>query len=93
MANNLTKNPIIIDTTTGATILKNLQIDGIRWIGGTTAGHRATITDPAGMTIFDSVATAANYTDESIIPQYWRGGFIVTVLGSGILYIYLRDRF
>ena len=88
MSNVMTQSPLVIDTV-GATSAKTgaICIERIRWVGATTAAHAVTITDTAGSTIWASHAPTTNYTEESEINQ-WFNGLIVTVLGSGKLYIY-----
>ena len=87
MANDLTQDPLIIDTA-AATVLStnNLYIKSIRWVGATTAGHTAIIHDQASNVIWSSVASGANYVESEIVEQ-WVNGLIVPTLASGVLYI------
>jgi len=90
MANDLTANPIKVDTA-GATALtsKTFTVYKIRWVGATTAGHTAVIHNEASQVIFAAEATGANYTEsESFDPAQIVAGLIVPTLGSGALYIY-----
>lgn len=95
MANIYNANPIIIDTVMGAGITNErimpIHVKTIRWVGGTTAGHQATITDgSAGASIlWRAICQNANIEINSLLPQMltWKN-FRVTVLASGILYIY-----
>lgn len=93
MANNFTSNPWIIDTA-GATVLSNdlLRVRGVRWVGGTTAGHQAIITNAAGKVMWESLASGANNVEADNIqgsPGANWAGLVVPTLGSGRLYIEL----
>ncbi len=94
MANDFTSNPWIIDTA-GSTVLCTdlIRVKGVRWVGGTTAGHAATITDKAGKVKWTSLASGANNVEGDDInspPQGWNwDGLIVPTLASGKLYIEL----
>jgi hypothetical protein len=95
MAVDLTKNPWIIPFgDAGATVLSSdrLRIEKFRWIGGTTAGHTCVVQDAAGRKVWDSVATGANFVDDStfLTPNFNVKGLIVPTMASGILEIYLR---
>lgn len=94
MANERHKNVWVIDTAGAALVTEELtDIQSVRWVGGTTAGHHATIVDVNGDVVWDSVADAANFVDESVgIDIRLEDGFAVTVLQSGTLYIYIRAR-
>lgn len=92
MGNNLTANVISIDTAGSALITGTTYWLKIRWVGATTTGHTATITDGANNTVWTSVASGSNYVEEST----WLGPcplkvvtqLNVTTLQSGILYLY-----
>ena len=90
MSNVLTQSPWLVDTA-AATILGTgrHRIVGIRWMGGTTAGHQCIITDRNGKVVFEGIAAAANHNDESNIP-FEVDGISVTTLGSGRVYIYFE---
>ena len=94
MANDLTKNPWKVDTQ-AATVLSTspLRVRGVRWVGGTTAGHLATIKDQNGRIVWTSVAAGANHVESDLTnsgPNGWNwDGLIVDDLDSGILYIEL----
>ena len=92
MANNLTGDPLIIDTAdAGAVDAKTRTINGIRWVNATTASHTAVITDIDGKVIWSCAATGAGFTHESNIRFQVSGGFKVPTLASGILYIYTNE--
>jgi hypothetical protein len=95
MANLLTKNPFYIDTVGATSIFPGrIHVSHVRWVGATTAGHHATIlrASGAGNPIWDSVADGANFMDETYFDEHdwWDEGFQVSVLASGILYVYYR---
>jgi hypothetical protein len=97
MANILT-NPsvLILDTAANNIVTGTIAISKIRWVGATTGGHAATLTGGDGKIIWSSVASAANYVENDSFggrPLVCGGtatlGLCVSVLASGILYIYL----
>lgn len=95
MANDLTGNTWKIDTASATPIItQDVYIESIRWVGATTAGHAAIVTDnrTSPDTKFSSLANGANFIDEKSYigaPSNSRclGGIIVPTLDSGILYI------
>lgn len=94
MANDLTINPLRVDTAgAGAIVTTPIRIHKIRWTGATTAGHTAVIRDQNNNHFWSSVASGANYVEESDFStdQLQRNvinGLIVPTLGSGVLHIY-----
>jgi hypothetical protein len=82
-------NPIVIDTAgASSTVLSNLWVLEIRWVGATTPAHEATITDPtSGQFLWGDIAPGANYVSETTRERTWKNGFTVPTLGSGKLYI------
>lgn len=94
MANNIQNNPLIIDTAGAGTLISTpFRIKKVRWVGGTTAGHEATITDQNGTVFWTSVAVGVNYVEETDFSTMDRArtvlnGLKVPTLGSGKLYIY-----
>ena len=89
MANDIAGSPLILDTVE-AVLAATVKVRNpeIRWVGATTAGHVATITDAAGRVIWTSEANAANYVERDIARGNWLG-LTVSALQSGILYVYL----
>ena len=93
MANAYAKgsNTWLIDTAAATVIdARLLRIVSIKWIGATTAGHTAVVTDAAGGRVWSSVAAGANFESGS----YEGGqqnilGLIVPTLASGVLEIVL----
>ncbi len=82
---------VIKMTTATDAVAKKLKIDFIRWVGATTAGHVLTLTDTAGNVLFSSVADGANFIDVHALPLI-ANGVILSVLGSGTLYLYLNEK-
>ena len=94
MANDLTGNPLVIDTASTSVAVWSAQaarIQHVRWVGGTTAGHTCVIKDAAGHVKWAGVATGANYSEDSLLdePVTVKGGIFVSTLASGVVYIYL----
>lgn len=91
MANDLTKNPWVVDTAGSAAILTSwADIRSIQWIGGTTAGHAAIVQDQNGVVIWRRLAQGANQNfDSEFEGRFGRrvNGLTVPTLDSGTLYI------
>lgn len=70
-----------------------VRVNGIRWVGATTAGHEAIIKDAAGKVKWRSLASGANNVEADDIYPNLRGqnwaGLTVDTLDSGSLYIEL----
>lgn len=93
MANDLTKQPWMVDTAAGTVLTtERLKVKGVRWVGATTAGHQAVITDRNSRTVWESVAAGANHVESDLIESEDPGwdGLRVPTLGSGRLYIELK---
>ena len=90
MANNLTDNPMILDTAGGGVLTSaRIQPAKIRWDGATTAGHTLLIKDSAGIVKYTSTAGGANNVEEStFVPHETWAGLELTTLSSGKVYIY-----
>lgn len=95
MANLLGTHPLIIDTPSGTALLTEpIRIQKIRWIGATTAGHTAVVTDVNNNVFWESVASGANYVEsEDWSNLRWErrvmNGLKVPTLASGKLELYL----
>ena len=94
MANDVTTNPIIIDTAdaTAKIISHSLMISSIRWVTDATANDAAIVADGNLKVKWESQATAGAYTEaeKDFEPHLWlQDGLIVTELESGTLYISL----
>src|SRR4030042_113762 len=94
MANDITGNPLKIDTASSTALTSyNFTAWMIRWVGGSTAGHTISVQDKNGNVKYVSVATGANYVEEShlVSPKNESlifDGLLVPTLGSGTIYIY-----
>lgn len=90
MANALTSNPLVIDTT-GAILSIPVAIDRISWKNATTLNHTVVVKDGAGNLIFEDFASGATYNVSQPIKRTYTG-LTVTTLDSGKLYIDLDLR-
>jgi len=91
MANNVTNDPIIVDTPgAGVLVSDPIRVKGIRWVGATTAGHQAIVTDKNDNLKWKSVASGANNVESDFAERekLWNG-LKVTTLQSGELHIEL----
>lgn len=92
MANDLTANPIRIDSTfsTGDFATKtNVYIKSIVWTRPTTVGHRVTLTDTNGKIIIDEKCAVANENVETSAVFGWVRGIKCSLIDSGELLIYI----
>lgn len=70
-------------------LLKIYRGDIIRWVcTAGVAADRATLTDPKGGIIFDSVTQNANNVDWMYAPKDYLAGVLLTALAHGTLYIF-----
>lgn len=91
MANTLTDRIWKVDTEDSDVVDdKPMKVKTVRWVGATTAAHQAIIRDPVtNTTLWEGIATATNNSEAELIETWWRNGFEVPTLDSGILYITL----
>lgn len=94
MANSIAGAVWAVDTAAAATVQSGVTyVTKIRWVGGSTAGHEARVTDVADRVVFHAIATGPNYTNETLYSAgIFPGALPVTnlkvpTLGSGTLYI------
>ena len=94
MANDLTGNPLIVDTGASTNLLTGpVFINKMIWDEPTTAAHDLTVTNSLSNVIWD--IDARNYgngvqeTWDNPDPNTAYDGLKVTVIDSGKLYIYL----
>ena len=90
MANDVTQTPHIIDTPHADNMVYdgNVFLRNIRWVCvASIAGNRAVITNAAGRVIWESVAAADDYVEQGPINKVAVGGYKVTVLDAGKLFI------
>lgn len=93
MANDITLNPIVVDTATDAIIVSGtFVVDFIRWTSGGSAGDLVTIQDKDGNKKWATVAGGTNYVEESHFrkPLIFNG-LKVPTLQAGTIYIYVAD--
>lgn len=88
MANDLTKNPLILDTVGAVLADRDISINSVQWVNPTTVGHTVVLLDANGNTVFKATCVVAN---QSLI-KYFRPGFVFTglnvdTLGSGEIHI------
>jgi len=94
MANDLTRNPLVIDTASGTALTTDARrIKKIRWVNGTTAGHQVILQDQYGNLFWESRAAGADYVEESDFTfnksnSAVLSGIKVPTLDSGKLEIY-----
>ncbi len=86
MADDLTSNPWVIDTT-GAKTSAEIRVARIAWKNATTLSHTVLVVDGSGKTIFEDFASGAVYNVSEPIGRVCTG-FSVTTLNSGKLYVY-----
>jgi hypothetical protein len=96
MSNDVTGNPLIIDTTSVTPItLRRLEITSIRWQStAASAGHTCVVHSSNNRVIWSSVATGSNYVEAehwSVEAPLVADGLTVATLSSGTLYITVRN--
>jgi len=94
MANDITNNPLIIDTASGSVVTsKTFVATKVRWVSkSASAGDDIDVQDGNGKSVWVSVATGANYVEETHFDPDARvifEGLTVPTLDSGTLYIYV----
>lgn len=98
MANDLTANPVFIDTTVGASLARRdggYKITSIVWDDPSTAGHQLII-DQGSSTdiIFQATAQADNaYVVKEFNPAKFVPAIRVATMGSGRCLIYLKPQY
>ena len=101
MANLLSQNPLIIDTAAATAIITQpLRVTKIMWdaIGHATDDHALTIKDKNGvikyvrtLTSLGTVGELVSAQESDFNPPLVVDGLIVSVLGGGLVYIYVLD--
>lgn len=92
MSNNLTANPISLDTA-GSTVLlqQAFTVKAIIWYApAASAGSTVSLQDKDGNVIWPSVASGANYKEESKWFEHplLFNGLKMPTLDSGTIYLY-----
>jgi len=92
MANEFKHDTWKIDTAGAAKVTAQFtKVRSIRWVSvSASAGEQCIIQDGDSFTLWESVANGSNYETEAFVERTWKGGFAVTTLGSGTLYITVR---
>lgn len=90
MANNLTGNPLSIDTA-AVIYTRPVQINKMVWDSPTTDAHTINVTDNAGHKIFSMTAIAGGtgIMYERDLNETFSGMNVVTIQ-SGTLYVYIQ---
>lgn len=69
--------------------MDRFRVKVIRWVAeGAVAGNNVVLTDRNGNKVWESTATAANFTDQTNLENDFRNGLILTVMDAGTLYLY-----
>lgn len=97
MANDLTNNPLVVDTADAGAILNNpVRITAIVWDSGTSgaAGDRAIVKDKNSKLKWSATLGVAKDTRNSpeFSPSLYSHGLIVPTLSNGTLLIYLEGQ-
>lgn len=91
MANDLTRNPWVVDTASATAILTDwADVRSIQWIGATTSGHEAIVQDQNNVVLWKRASQGANQNFDTEFEGRWGrrvNGLLVPTLGSGTLYI------
>ena len=88
MANTFKEHHWLLDT---AAVITTDVVEGvIRWVSPTAnAGDQVVITDKNGDMVWESVATGANYVEETPF-SLSANGFELTTIDSGRVYVYFH---
>ena len=94
MANDITNNPILLDTASASAVTTvTFVATKIRWVGATTASHTVSITNLNATVKFAAEATGANYSEsEHFDPPLIFEGLVIPTLQSGKIYIYCQSK-
>lgn len=92
MANDLTMNPWVLDSASGTNIVEgDVLVLKVRWTEATTPGHAVEIQHGNGKPAWRSVAASGNNIEEDPEPFWCRGGIKLATLGSGKVYLYVKE--
>lgn len=88
MANVIINSPLWVLDTAAQIAPRGVQIRlrGVSWIGAGSAGDSLVIKDTNGCTVWESVATGANFVDRDA-PSFTMDGFVLATITSGRLYV------
>jgi hypothetical protein len=96
MANQLSNNPIVIDTPAATPITNTaFRVQAIVWDAGTSAANTdvCTVKDRNGKVKYSQTILTGNLVPEAItfsVPVLF-DGLIVSAITHGVVYIYLAD--
>lgn len=99
MANLFQEHEWILDTATPNTPVdvaagvsaspgEDVYPSAIRWVGAGD-GDELVIEDRRGNVVWRTVASGANYVEESMVPRLVRG-FVLAQIDDGVLFVYHR---
>ena len=101
MSNDVSQNPLIVDTAAATAIITQpIRVSKIYWdaVGHATDDHVAQVKDKGGkvkwkrtLTSLGTVGELVNGQEISFDPPLTLDGLIVDTLGGGVLYFYLQD--
>jgi hypothetical protein len=88
MANDLAKNPMVLDTVGAQLTGKNISINSVQWCDPTTVGHTVLLLDQNGNIILKGTCVTAS---QSLI-KYFKPGFTfqglnLSAIGSGEVHV------
>jgi hypothetical protein len=97
MANDITTNPIALDTVSATSLTsRQFAVVKIRWYApSASAGNAVSITDSSGTVKWSSVATGSNYVEESswdLDSPLVFDGLKVPTLATGTVYLYPKGK-
>ena len=92
MAVTGTSTGVLTFTAGGDSVPDVYVVHSVRWVGGTTAGHKCDVTDSYGNVIWKSQADGANFTDGWYFDWKWANGITLATMPSGTLNLYVSAR-
>jgi len=101
MANVVGQNVIVLDTAAATVVThRRLAVTAIRWVGATTIGDAAVLTDKNGNAIWEDTLLDEGTVNNAFFPlspptmfnpPLPVNGLIIPTLGHGKLYVYCAD--
>jgi len=95
MANNLTNNPLRLDTAAAAAIISSpIQITSVVWAGGAiAAADTVVLTDKNGIKKVEfGTSTADDSKQQTFDPPLYSDGLIALTIGHGEVLVYWTGR-
>jgi hypothetical protein len=91
MANEFASDPWVIDTAVAAALVTGrVYIERIRWVGPTTIGHKAVVTDANDKVIAAMTCEVANKDQEVVLRRWYENGIKIPTRESGTLHLYRK---